>query len=275
MLRRLRIKFILINMLLVTLVLLAVFGTLVYSTASQLERESVNVMTLMLRRDGIPPQFEIKMPLPGSEREWQSVIPVFCVSVDAQGQITLESGENVKVSEDVVEQAVEQVLASGAQRGKLSDLGLRFLIETNKDGETQIAFSDLSWERASLWRLVLNSLLIGAGALVEDMLFLAKHDDARQSAKTQVCNLSDLVTGCVLRFESVAFESGVELDSEIQPRLSIHGDLDCLERLVMILLDNAVKYAGEAGQVRLELQRRQERAVLTVTLPRIWQQEEK
>ena len=32
MLRRLRIKFILINMLLVTLVLLAVFGTLVYST---------------------------------------------------------------------------------------------------------------------------------------------------------------------------------------------------------------------------------------------------
>ena len=271
MLRRLRIKFILINMLLVTLVLLAVFGTLVYSTASQLERESVTVMTLMLRRDGIPPQFEIKMPLPGSEREWQSVIPVFCVSVDAQGQITLESGENVKVSEDVVEQAVEQVLASGAQRGKLSDLGLRFLVETNKDGETQIAFSDLSWERASLWRLVLNSLLIGAGALVvffiislflsrlalkpveeawtqqrqfvadashelktpltvilanagiveghpdetvasqhkwisyiqeeaqrmkglvEDMLFLAKHDDARQSAKTQVCNLSDLL----------------------------------------------------------------------------------
>ena len=114
------------------------------ATASQLERESVTVMTLMLRRDGIPPQFEIKMPLPGSEREWQSVIPVFCVSVDAQGQITLESGENVKVSEDVVEQAVEQVLASGAQRGKLSDLGLRFLVETNKDGETQIAFSDLS-----------------------------------------------------------------------------------------------------------------------------------
>ena len=69
----------------------------------------------------------------------------------------------------------------------------------------------------------------------------------------------------MLRFESVAFESGVELDSEIQPRLSIHGDLDCLERLVMILLDNAVKYAGEAGRVRLELQRRQERAVLTVT----------
>ena len=107
MLRRLRIKFILINMLLVTLVLLAVFGTLVYSTASQLERESMTVMALMLRRDGVPPQFEFKAPLPGTEREWQSVIPVFCVAVDDQGEITLESGENVKVSQDVVEQAVE------------------------------------------------------------------------------------------------------------------------------------------------------------------------
>lgn len=343
MLHKLRFKFILTNMLLVTLVLLAVFGTLVYSTAKQLERESVAVMTLLLRRDGIPPQFEFKMPLPGTEREWQSVIPVFCVAVDTQGQITLESGENVKVSQEVVEQAVEEVLDSGIERGRLSDLGLRFLVETNQNGETQIAFSDLSWERASLWRLVLNSLLIGAGALVvfflislflsrvalkpvenawtqqqqfvadashelktpltvilanagiveghpnetvasqdkwihyiqeeaqrmkglvEDMLFLAKHDCARQSTKAQPCNLSDLVTGCVLRFESVAFESGVELDSEIQPELSIHGDPDCLERLVMILLDNAVKYAGEPGRVRLELQRRQERAVLAVT----------
>lgn len=101
--------------------------------------------------------------------------------------------------------------------------------------------------------------------LVEDMLFLAKHDDARRPTKSQLCNLSDLTTGCVLRFESVAFESGVELDSEIQPGLTLQGDLDCLERLVMILLDNAVKYAGDPGRVRLELQRRQERAVLSVT----------
>lgn len=343
MLHRLRVKFILTNMLLVTLVLLAVFGALVYSTASQLQRESVTVMTLMLRRDGVPPQFEFKAPLPGTEREWQSVIPAFCVMVDGQGEISLEAGENVKVSQDVVEQAVEQVLTSGANSGTLSELGLRFLKETTQDGEIQIAFSDLSWEWNSLWRLVFNSLLIGAGAmvvfflislflsrlalkpveeawqqqrqfvadashelktpltvilantgiveghpqdtvasqdkwiryireeaqrmkgLVEDMLFLAKHDDARRPTKSQLCNLSDLVTGCVLRFESVAFESGVELDSEIQPELSIHGDLDCLERLVMILLDNAVKYAGEPGRVRLELQRRQERAVLSVT----------
>lgn len=198
MLRRLRIKFILINMLLVTLVLLAVFGTLVYSTASQLERESVTVMTLMLRRDGIPPQF------------------------------VADASHELKTPLTVI----------------LANAGI---VEGHPDETVASQHKWISYIQEEAQRMK---------GLVEDMLFLAKHDDARQSAKTQVCNLSDLVTGCVLRFESVAFESGVELDSEIQPRLSIHGDLDCLERLVMILLDNAVKYAGEAGRVRLELQRR-------------------
>ena len=62
MLRRLRLKFILTNMLLVTLVLLAVFGALMLSTARQLERESGAVLTMVLRKDGIPPQFEVRPP---------------------------------------------------------------------------------------------------------------------------------------------------------------------------------------------------------------------
>lgn len=100
--------------------------------------------------------------------------------------------------------------------------------------------------------------------LVEGMLFLAKYDDARRPKGVQDCSLSDLVTGCVLRFESVAFEAEVALDSEIEPDLRVRGDPDGLDRLVMILLDNAVKYAGQAGSVSVALKRRQERGVLTV-----------
>ena len=51
MLRRLRLKFILTNMLLVTLVLLAVFGALMISNAQQLERESTAAMSIALRQD--------------------------------------------------------------------------------------------------------------------------------------------------------------------------------------------------------------------------------
>ena len=54
------------------------------------------------------------------------------------------------------------------------------------------------------------------------------------------------------------------LTSRIQPDLSVSGEPDSLERLVMILLDNAVKYAGERGRADMVLSRRQERVVLSV-----------
>ena len=90
MLRRLRLKFILTNMLLVTLVLLAVFGALMISNAQQLERESTAAMSIALRQDGIPPQLEVRLPEPGETRELRWAIPVFCVVVDGEGQVTLE-----------------------------------------------------------------------------------------------------------------------------------------------------------------------------------------
>ena len=100
--------------------------------------------------------------------------------------------------------------------------------------------------------------------LVEDMLFLAKHDGTERPKDLQIVNFSDLVTGCVLRFESVAFERQVKLESQLQEGLFVSGEQGSLERLTMILLDNAVKYAGESGEVDATLSRRQERVVLTV-----------
>lgn len=104
MLYRLRIKFILINMMLVTLVLLGVFASLFLSTAQQLERESEAAMLVALRQEGMPPMFEFDTPDPGEGRKWQNTIPVFCVTVDQEGNIlTLNSGERVKVSQQVQE----------------------------------------------------------------------------------------------------------------------------------------------------------------------------
>ena len=342
MLHRLRLKFILTNMLLVAVVLLAVFSALMISTAQQLERESAAAMSLVLRADGIPPRFEVQLPDLEKEREWRLAIPVFCVTVETDGSLSLEDESRVDVTQEVLSQAVEEVRSAQSRSGSLRDLGLRFLQESLPDGRVRIAFSDLSWERASLTRLMVSSLLIGAAALavffaislflarlslkpverawaqqrqfvadashelktpltvilantgimaahpdatvasqckwlgyiqeeaqrmkelVEDMLFLAKHDGAERPKDSRAVNFSDLVTGCALRFESVAFERQVALTSRIQPDLSVSGEPDSLERLVMILLDNAVKYAGERGRADVVLSRRQERVVLSV-----------
>lgn len=100
--------------------------------------------------------------------------------------------------------------------------------------------------------------------LVDDLLFLAKSDAARLPSHPGPVKLDQLVRGTLLSFEPVAFEAGVALLDVVEPGVSIQGDEAQLRRLVVILLDNAVKYAGRGGTVTLRLDRLQERPRLSV-----------
>lgn len=101
-------------------------------------------------------------------------------------------------------------------------------------------------------------------ALVEDLLFLAKSDAARSHAARLPVELSEIAVGCLLPFESVAFEAGVHLESDIKPGLYMNGDESQLRRLILILLDNACKYAPQGGAVAVTLCRSQDKLRLTV-----------
>lgn len=101
-------------------------------------------------------------------------------------------------------------------------------------------------------------------ALVDDLLFLAKSDASRLSPHPIPISMDQLVTGALLPFESVAFEAKVRLVEDITPGITLQGDETQLHRLVVILLDNAVKYAGEGGTVTLRLDKLQDHPRLSV-----------
>ena len=81
--------------------------------------------------------------------------------------------------------------------------------------------------------------------LINEMLYLAKHDDGRAEEEAVPFDLSEAAESCTLPFESVCFENGVRFYTEIQPGLNMLGSPSAIKQVMMILLDNAVKYAGE------------------------------
>ncbi len=100
--------------------------------------------------------------------------------------------------------------------------------------------------------------------LIDDLLYLAKSDAAQQKPVLSRVDVSDLVEGSILSFESVAFEAGVAVEQEITPKLAVMGDEGSLRRLITILLDNACKYAAKEKRVDVTLRREKDCAVLTV-----------
>lgn len=172
MIKRLRKKFILTNMLLVALVLITVFGVLVGYNYQRLVRQSEEAMRTALKwsDDAPPPVFQFgasheeEMEEQGEERRF-TMVPVFVVLLDEDGgpaQVT--GGNNVEVSDQVVAQAVA---AATEESGAISGLNPRYLQDTDRGGgeNSRIAFADMGWETDSLWPLIRSSLLVGALAL--------------------------------------------------------------------------------------------------------------
>lgn len=100
------------------------------------------------------------------------------------------------------------------------------------------------------------------GELVTQLLELARTESA--AMQTERVDLSRLAAGETLPFESVAFEKGLTLESDLAPDIFVEGDGGRLKQLVSILLDNAVSHA-EGGTVKITLAKERSHAVLSVT----------
>jgi two-component system sensor histidine kinase CiaH len=101
--------------------------------------------------------------------------------------------------------------------------------------------------------------------LVNDLLFLAKSDQSKDTIISSSVDFSDLVLSCVLPFESVAYEQGKNLQIDVKPNITLLGDKGKLTQLIAILLDNAFKYSDEKGTIKVVLKKKQEKTILEIT----------
>lgn len=102
------------------------------------------------------------------------------------------------------------------------------------------------------------------GRLIERLLTLSKLEEGAVSIKNRI-SLSDLVTEMALTYESVAFEKHLSYDYRVEDDVYINGNDDEIRQLLAILIDNALKNAGEKGCVEIDCSRNEHNAVIKVT----------
>ena len=87
------------------------------------------------------------------------------------------------------------------------------------------------------------------GILVGQLLELARAESV--TPQTESVDFSRLVQGEALPFESVAFEKGLILNSNIAGGISVDGNATQLKQVVSILLDNAIRHSKGQNDVFL------------------------
>lgn len=341
MIKKLKRKFILVTMSFVTLILLIVFSVLGYSSYHRMNKETMDSLqhTLQSGTTSQLPNFEFgdrKEKGPGSMNQTS-----FAVITDQDKQITSILSKNVSVDQTTLQNLLPSVFQDSDQTGTISSQNLAYQYEKTSTGY-KIAFVDISSQHEELMSLLLNSLLLGTGAmlaflvmsillsnwalkpvektwnqqkqfvadashelktpltviladsdillskpqdsiqsqkkwiesihieadrmkkLVENLLFLAKSDADQNKLILERVNLSDIAWSCLLPFESIAYEKGVHLHSEIDSDLFISGAETQLKQLLLIFLENACKYTCEKGKVSFLLKKTGDKALITI-----------
>jgi two-component system, OmpR family, heavy metal sensor histidine kinase CusS len=101
--------------------------------------------------------------------------------------------------------------------------------------------------------------------LIEDLLFLARADFDRDSGETGAVDLGALIDSVCLDLSPLAEAKAVTVTQKIGGHpIEVLGSLSALRRMLVILLDNAIKYTPAGGAVTIILEQRSEHATVTV-----------
>ena len=100
------------------------------------------------------------------------------------------------------------------------------------------------------------------GMLVGQLLDLARTENV--TPQMEHIDFSRLVAGESLPFESVAFEKGLTLNTNITSNIGVIGNSTQLKQIVSILLDNAIRHSKDGGEIWLTLTKEHGVAKLSV-----------
>ena len=154
MLRRLRVKFVCINMLIVTVMLCAIFGTVLFFTSRNLEMESIRTMQAIAARP-------LDAEAPDEARE-EVRLPYFSLEIDQEGQLTAAGGGYFDLSDqDYLREVLDAALETNAHTGVLKDYGLRFCRMVTPTVQ-RVVFTDMTSEHRTMQNLLRSCLIIGA-----------------------------------------------------------------------------------------------------------------
>lgn len=156
MIKRLRFKFVCINMAIVTAMLAVIFSLVIFFMGMGMEIQSKQMMQGITDRALRPGSWS-------GERQgaWR---PHFVVKINPQGEIqAADSGYFEEMEKETLLTITKAAQSEDSDSGILRDYKLRFLKRNRPDGQT-IVFADASSEMATMKNLILSCLIISAAS---------------------------------------------------------------------------------------------------------------
>lgn len=135
------------------------------------------------------------------------------------------------------------------------------VIQTNMD--VMMADSESTIQENAMWLDNAYSETKVMADMIDQLLTLAKIDANESKMEWMEISLSEIVENVTDNMQLMAKNKNIYMMTDIQEGVIIKGDYDKIRRLVVILVDNAIKYT-ENGNVNVKLSTEKSKKVLSV-----------
>ncbi|SHI68038.1 sensor histidine kinase [Lutispora thermophila] len=154
MIKKLRIKFVIINMSIVTIMLCVILGLVFYFTRVSLEAESINMMQNIANRP-----FQLGVP---NELGEDVRLPFFTIQLGPRGEVMETGGGYYDLSDrEFLDYLINATITSPRTFAVIEEYNLRYY-RVDTPLNHFLVFSDISSERATLNNMMRSCLIIGA-----------------------------------------------------------------------------------------------------------------
>lgn len=138
------------------------------------------------------------------------------------------------------------------------------LAAINANADLLLSHPDSTIAAEKKWIIYIKDETERMTGLTNDLLYLAKSDADREEKVSTSVSVSDITESTILEIEAAAFEKGLELTYSVEPGIKIIASQDRLKQLILILIDNALKYTPAKGTISISLHREGSKAVMRV-----------
>lgn len=115
------------------------------------------------------------------------------------------------------------------------------------------------------WLHYIRSEVERMGKLTNDLLYLTQveNDEGHEVLHTETF-VNDHIESMMLGLDAVCYEKKISLDYEMDEDLKFKGNSEQFVQMVLILMDNAIKYTPEGGSVQMSLRKNHHNMTLSV-----------
>ena len=136
------------------------------------------------------------------------------------------------------------------------------IINTNVD--VVLSNSNENVESQEKWLNYIKLEIERMSKLLNNLLYLAKMDNSKEDIAISKINISNIIKDTVVLMEAMIYEKKIILEQALADNLYIKGNQEMIRQIIIILLDNSIKYIGGSRKIRIGAYNKNNRIIFEI-----------